>query len=131
MRYALDVPTETPLGIVITDRRIEANTLRALRDQWFGDMVKLVVDVSRGLVAAGGELHADAEALLLEHGSRQTDLCGANYMPGAGPEHCLELTALINIRPAQGNRSMVVQDPLVAARIDAIVSDLVGRGEPL
>lgn len=122
---------DRPPGIVITDRPIEPSTLRALTEQWFGDMVKLVVDINRGLVAIGGELHADAEALLLERGSRQTDLWGANYMPGAGPEHCLELTALINIRPGQGNRSMVVQDPQIAATMRAMVGELVGRGEPL
>jgi hypothetical protein len=118
-------------GIVITDRPIDAPTLRALTARWFGDMVKLVVDIDRRVVAIGGELHADAEALLLDGGSRQSSLWGANYFPGAGPEHCLELTALINIRPAQGNRSMVVQDARVASALQAIVWELVGRGEPL
>lgn len=125
------MPDECAPAIVITDRPLEASVLRDLTEAWFGDMVKLVVDISRGLVAVGGELHADAEALLLEHGSRQTDLWGANYMPGAGPEHCLELTALINIRPGQGNRSMVVQDEQIATKMRTIVGELVGRGEPL
>jgi hypothetical protein len=121
---------QTP-GIVIATSRVDALTLKTLTAHWFGDMVKLVVDVERRVVAIGGELHADAEALLLENGSRQADLWGANYFPGAGPEQCLELTALINIRPAQGNRGMVVQNPDVAATMRAIVADLVGRGEPL
>ena len=51
--------------------------------------------------------------------------------PGAGPEHCLELTALINIRPGQGNRSMVVQDEQIAATMRDVVAELVGRGGPL
>jgi len=118
-------------GIVIASRPIDASTLKRLTADWFGDMVKLVVDVERRVIALGGELHADAEALLLEGGSRQADLWGANYFPGAGPDQCLELTALINIRPAQGNRGMVVQDAAVAAKMRAIVSELVGRGEPL
>jgi hypothetical protein len=117
--------------IVVTNCRVDPAALRTLTAYWFGDMVKLVVDVERRVVAIGGELHADAEALLLDDGSRQADLWGANYFPGAGPEHCLELTALINIRPAQGNRGMAVQDEAVAAKMRAIVSDLVGRGEPL
>jgi hypothetical protein len=125
------MPDDHALGIVITDRRIEASMLRALTEQWFGDMVKLVVDVHRGVIAIGGELHADAEALLLEQGSRQADLWGANYMPGAGPDDCIELTALINIRPGQGNRSMVVQDPQIAATMRTMVGELIGRGEPL
>jgi len=117
--------------IAITDRPIEGSLLQALTAYWFGDMVKLVIDIDRCVVAIGGELHADAEALLLERGSLQSSLWGANYMPGAGPDRCLELTALINIRPGQGNRSMVVQDPEIAGKMRAIVSDLIGRGEPL
>ena len=118
-------------GIVITKRPVDAPTLKKLTAHWFGDMVKLVVDIERRVVAIGGELHADAEALLLEDGSRQADLWGANYFPGAGREDCLELTARINIRPGQGNRGMVVQDAAVAAKLRAIVSELVGRGEPI
>lgn len=122
---------DSALDIVITNHPIDPSTLQALTARWFGDMVKLVIDVDQRIVAIGGELHADAEALLLERGSRQASLWGANYIPGAGPEHCLELTALINIRPGQGNRSMVVQDPEIAAKMRTIVGDLIGRGEPL
>ena len=125
------MPEDLTPGILITDRPIVRAAVRALTDQWFGDMVKLVVDLNRRLVAIGGELHADAEALLLESGSRQSDLWGANYMPGTGPERCLELTAMINIRPGQGNRSMVVQDPRIAATMRAMVGELIGRGAPL
>jgi len=32
----------------------------------FGDFVKAVVDVKQGIMAVGGELHADAEVLLVE-----------------------------------------------------------------
>ncbi|MBI1876498.1 MAG: hypothetical protein HYZ58_08450 [Acidobacteria bacterium] len=94
-------------------------------------MVKLVVDVRRCVVAVGGELHADAEALLLEQGSQQADLWGANYYPGLGADRCIEYTALINIRPSRGNRSMQVQDVAVRDAIRSIVNDLVGRGEAL
>lgn len=117
--------------IVVVEFRIGAGELKRLVDRFFGDMVKLVVDVARCAVAVGGELHADAEAILLERGSLQSDLWGANYYPGLGPDDCLEFTALINIRPSQGNRSMEVLDPAVRQRIAVIVRDLIGTGEPL
>ena len=94
-------------------------------------MVKLVIDVRRGVVAVGGELHADAEAILLEGGSKQVDLWGANYYPGLGPEDCLQFTALINIRPAQDNRGMEVQDPAIRETMRTLVHELVGKGEAL
>ena len=123
--------TEIPSGILITDSRVDTDRLRALVVQHFGDMVKLVVDVRRRVVALGGELHADAEAVLLERGSRQADLWGANYYPGLGASQCIEFTALINIRPAEGNRSMQIQDSHVREMVREIVHELVGRGEPL
>ena len=118
-------------SIVVVSTRIDAADLKRLVELFFVDMVKLVVDVERTLVAVGGELHADAEAILLEAGSRHVDLWGANYYPGLGPDQCLEYTALINIRPAQGNRSMEVQDPATRGRMAALVRALVGTGEPL
>ncbi len=100
-------------------------------DLFFEDMVKYVVDVERGVAAVGGEMHADAEQALLDDGSRQADLWGANYYPGRGPEECIEYTALINIRPAQGNRSMEIQDPAVRERVRQLTWALIGEGEPL
>ena len=101
-----------PQGIVIVSAgRIEPSELGRLVDLLFEDMVKYVVDVDRGVAAVGGELHADAEEALLEHGSRQDDLWGANYYPGRGREECIEYTSLINIRPARDNRGMEIEDP--------------------
>jgi hypothetical protein len=117
--------------IVIVTEPIRSDTLRTLVKRFFLDMVKYVVDVERGVVAVGGELHADAEALLLEDGSRPQDLWGANYYPGRGAEDCIEYTSLINIRPAQGNPGMEVEDPRVRERIRAITYRVIGRGEDL
>jgi hypothetical protein len=102
-----------------------------LVERHFEDMVKFVVDVERRVAAVGGELHADEEALLLDNGSRQEDLWGANYYPGRGEEACVEYTSLINIRPARGNRSMVIEDAALRERVRDIALRLIGRGEPL
>ena len=95
---------------MILESRIEREELARLVEVYFEDMVKYVADVARGVIAIGGELHADAEQLLLESGSHQADLWGADYYPGRGRNDCIECTSLINIRPVQGNRSMEVQD---------------------
>ena len=117
--------------VVVSDGRIEPAALRRLVDRYFEDMVKYVVDVSRGVIAVGGEMHADAEQVLLEDGSRQDDLWGANYYPGRGRDGCIEYTSLINISPSRGNRSMEVQDPALRDRVRELTFALVGEGEPL
>ncbi len=115
--------------ILILRLRIERGTLYRLVERGFGDMVKFVADVERGLIAIGGELHADAELILLSDGSRQSDLWGANYYPGRGPEGCLEFTSLINISPARGNRGMEIGDPALRDRVRALATTLIGEGE--
>jgi hypothetical protein len=120
-----------PADVLLLDRRIEAAELARVVGAHFEDMVKYVVDVERGLIAIGGEMHADAEQVLLEAGSRQADLWGANYYPGRGPTECIEYTALINIRPTAGNRGMELQDPALRDRVRDITFALVGEGEPL
>ena len=117
--------------IVLAESRLDRAELRRLVERHFEDMVKYVVDVARGVAAVGGELHADEEALLLERGSRQDDLWGANYYPGRGEGDCIEFTSLINIRPALGNRSMRIEDEGVRARVREITFAMIGRGEPL
>jgi len=88
-----------------------------------------VTDVERGVIAIGGELHADAEQRLLEAGSRQGDLWGANYYPGRGRHGCVEFTAPINISPARGNRGMEIGDPVLRERVRNLTNALVGEGE--
>ena len=122
---------DVPDIVIVRDRPVALAVLRELVARFFEDMVKFVVDVERGVAAIGGELHADAEAVLLQDGSRQADLWGANYYPGLGPEDCIECTSLINIRPSQDNRSMALEDEALRARVREIALRLIGRGEPL
>jgi hypothetical protein len=117
--------------VVLEGRPIPQETLGALVDRFFEDMVKYVVDVEQEVAAVGGELHSDAEAILLERGSRQEALWGANYYPALGPDDCIEFTSLINIRPSQGNRSMLIEDGDLQARVREITFRLIGKGEPL
>ena len=123
--------SEAPGIVIVREDRVAAGELRRLVLLYFEDMVKYVVDVERGVIGLGGEMHADAEQLLLEDGSRQADLWGANYYPGRGREGAVEYTSLINIRPAAGNRSMEIQDPALRERVRDLTWALVGEGEPL
>lgn len=63
-------------GVRIVEQPIRRSDLATIAEQQFGDMVKVVVDVARRIMAVGGELHSDEESVLLESGSRQADLWG-------------------------------------------------------
>ena len=99
--------------------------LQSMAREQFGDMVKAVVDVEQALMAIGGELHSDEEAVLLDQGSRQTDLWGINLYPDAAESERIEFDSMINVRPGQANRSRSVEDPARRERIQEIVRRLV------
>ncbi len=80
--------------------------------------IKLAVDVERGIVAGGGSMHKDCEQVLLDAGSPQENIWGADWSPATS---AVSFEALINIRPRQNNRSMTVQDPILRDKIEKIV----------
>lgn len=88
-------------------------------------MVKAVVDIAREIMALGGELHADDEALLLDDGSRQADLWGINLYPDETDDSWIEFDSMINVRPSQSNRTRSVESPDVQQSIRRIVHALI------
>ena len=62
----------------ILQQAISISELKELAQNTFGDMIKCVADVKRGLLAVDADLHADLERLLLEDGSAQESLWGFN-----------------------------------------------------
>jgi len=113
--------------MLILKKIIDAEELRAMAAQTFGDMVKAVADVERGLIALDGELHSDLETLLLEKGSKQKDLWGINFYPDLGGDEFVEFDSMINVRPSQGNKSRGVDDKKTRERILAVVNKWVKR----
>ena len=114
-----------------------SSPLRLIRDQitqaelavlaavGFGDMIKAVVDIRRQVMAVGGELHSDEEAILIDDGSVQSELWGINLYPAERGEGFVEFDSMINVRPAQGNLSRDVLDGGIRAQIRAVVDRLV------
>lgn len=91
--------------------------------QEYENMIKIVVDIRRRYLSGGGEMHADCESALLEDGSEQDDLWGANWYPG---EQRIEFESLINIRPRLGNRSILIQDENLRRQVESVTRELLG-----
>src|SRR5579862_1414540 len=114
-----------PNEIRLLHEPVSRSELATIAAQGFGDMVKAVVDVRRGIMAIGGELHSDEEAVLLDDGSRQDDLWGINLYPSEQADDWIEFDSMINVRPAQGNRSRSVEDMALRTEITRIACSLV------
>lgn len=91
--------------------------------QEYEGMIKIVVDIRRRYLSGGGEMHSDCESVLLDDGSEQDDLWGANWYPG---EQRIEFESLINIRPRMGNRSILLQDENLRSQVESITREILG-----
>ena len=106
---------------------IGMDELQAMARERFGDLVKGVVDLGRGVLVLDADLHADQEAELLAEGSRQADLWGINLYPDMAEDEWLEFDSVINLRPSFGNRSRGVDDPSTQEAIARFVARVVRR----
>ncbi len=109
----------------ILQKPIPITKLKELAQNTFGDMIKCVADVQKGLLAIDADLHADLERLLLEDGSAQESLWGFNLWVEEEGEDFIEYDSLINIRSWQGNPSRDVEDPEVRKAIKSIVDKFI------
>ena len=85
--------------------------------------IKLAVDIERGILAGGGAMHADCEAVLLEDRSQQEFIWGADWNPSTQQ---VTFESLINIRPRQNNPSMEILDPIIRKQVAAITIKRLG-----
>ena len=111
--------------IKIIKEKISLAELKTIAKERFGDMVKAVVDIELKIMAIGGDLHADEEALLLEQGSKQENLWGINLYVDLPREQFIEFDSMINIRPRQNNRSKSVEDAGIRKQIIEMVNKIV------
>lgn len=91
----------------------------------FGSFVKVAVDIEQRVLAAGCELHIDCMEELLKERSLPKDIWGANVYP---EDKTIDFVSLINIRPAQGNRSMEIEDPVLKKRVEDVIRSLMSNG---
>ena len=113
--------------MLILNNPLSRAELKEYAANTFGDMIKCVADVDKGLLAIDADLHADLERLLLENGSQQTSLWGFNLYPDETDDGFIEFDSLINIRSWQGNPSWEVLDQntreIIASIVDKFITE--------
>lgn len=103
-------------ALIIT-KPVTREFLKKMAEERYGDMVKAVVDLKRRMIALGTHMHADAEEILLNDGSKQEDLWGVNIYPEKSGDLLIEVDSMINIRPWQNNRSRDITDTGIRSQV--------------
>ncbi len=111
----------------IVKDKISKEELKKITENMFGNLVKAVVDIEKRIMAVGGELHSDEEALLIENDSKQKNLWGINLYPEIQDDNWIEFDSMINLRPSHGNRSRGVDNPEIKKIIIEVVNNLIGK----
>jgi hypothetical protein len=106
--------------LIIIRNKINSESLKQVAEDLKG-YVKVVVDVKRGILSAGGEKHVDGEQLLLKDGSRQENLWGAGLDLETNE---MDFDSMINLRPAQ-NSSREILDQKIRQEVESITRSLL------
>lgn len=109
------------MAILLIESKANSGQMRDMLES-LETYIKLAVDVKRGVLVGGGTLHADCEAVLLENGSQQEDVWGADWFPFTQQ---VTFESLINLRPGQNNLSMEIEDKDTRTKIEAVVRRLL------
>jgi hypothetical protein len=113
------------MEVKIVENQIKLEGLQKIAEEQFGDLIKVVVDTEKGIMALGGELHADEEVALMEKGSKRENTWGINFYPKKPKEEWIEFDSIINIKPSYGNRSRDVEKHETRKKIKEIIEKLI------
>ena len=106
------------LSIIRT--KVDSESLKRVAEDLKG-YIKVVVDIRRGILSAGGSKHVDGEQLLLKDGSRQEDLWGAGLDLETKE---MDFDSMINLRPKQ-NTSREILDQKIREQVEQITRSLL------
>ncbi len=106
--------------LLIIRLKIDQETRNKVAEELKG-YIKVVVDVRRKILSAGGEKHVDGEQMLLKDGSKQEDLWGAGLDLETNE---MDFDSMINLRPVQ-NRSREILDEDIRKQVEKITRSLL------
>ena len=106
--------------LLIIRTKVDQDTRKKVAEDLKG-YIKVVVDVRKKILSAGGEKHVDGEQLLLKDGSKQEDLWGAGLDLETDE---MDFDSMINLRPKQ-NTSREILDANVRQQVELITRSLL------
>lgn len=110
----------------IIEQPISKDELKKIASERYGDLVKGAVDIEKGIMVLGGELHIDEALKLIEQfQSTGKNIWGINLYPEKTGDDMIEFDSMINLKPDLGNRSRGVDSPEIQEKIKNIVGKLI------
>ena len=113
---------------MILRHKTELDDIHKMEPQYFSNMVKIVIDAKRELVAVNMEMHSDLAIELYDDGSDDDDLYGANIIY---EDHSIEWTSTLNVaqnrKIQNGTYGRVITDENTILMLTDIVNKWIYR----
>lgn len=95
--------------IITKSKPFTKDEIDKLKEQ-FDVYIKTVIDIKQRICSAGADRHFESEKILLDKGSKQSDLWGGGIDIETKE---IDYNSFINIRPTDNNRDRYIQDTQV------------------
>jgi len=109
------------MNILILNSKATDDEIKQISEHFDG-YVKVVVDVEREILCAGADRHVDEEQMLLENGSKQSNLWGGGLDIETGQ---IDYNSMINLRPNQENPSRDILSTEIRKKFDEVVNKIL------
>jgi hypothetical protein len=111
----------------VIKEKIEIGELKEMSEKMFGNLVKVMIDVEKEIMAVDAPMHSDLLEFLMEkENCEPKDLWGINIYPekfGFGNDF-IEFDSMMNFKPGLGNKSRGIEDEKIREKIIEIVKKL-------
>lgn len=98
--------------IITKDTPFTSDEIEQLKEQ-FTFYIKTVIDIQKKVCSAGMNRHFEGEEVLLQQGSKQSDLWGGGIDLETQE---IDFNSFINIRPTDGNMKNEIQNESIRAQ---------------
>ena len=90
--------------------------IEKLKEQ-FDFYIKTVIDIDKKICSAGADRHFESEKILLDQGSKQSDIWGGGIDINT---KVIDFKSFINIRPNDNNRSNEIQNQEIVGAFEEL-----------
>ncbi len=95
--------------VILVGDKVTPEQIKLAAEDYFGEYIKIVVDIESGAMTIGGEWHADGEKVLLANGSHQANLWGGGLRL---TNNQIDFNSLINTRPNFNNSQEILDQKI-------------------
>lgn len=103
--------------VILVLEKVTGEQIKLAAEDYFGEYIKIVVDIETGAMTIGGEWHADGEKVLLTNGSHQANLWGGGFDLKSKQ---INYSAMTNIK-SQINKTHIIEDVKIRELFDKLV----------